>query len=72
MKNIGNDPRSLFNGNHFSSIYVIGERSEQLSKVFNDQPRDIYIGGVRTHVQNASSYFSKLKLCSPTFFTLAL
>ena len=24
MKNIWNDPRSLFNGNHFSSIYVIG------------------------------------------------
>ena len=22
MKNIGNDPRSLFNGNHFSSIYT--------------------------------------------------
>ena len=22
MKNIGNDPRSLFNGNHFSSIYI--------------------------------------------------
>ena len=21
MKNIGNDPRSLFNGNHFSSYY---------------------------------------------------
>ena len=42
MKNIGNDPRSLFNGNHFSSI-----------------------GGVRTFVQNASCYFSKLKLCSP-------
>ena len=58
MKNIGNDPRSLFNGNHFSSILsrtelarlvmgtivlVIGERSEPLSRVFNDQPRDIYI-----------------------------
>ena len=22
MKNIWNDPRSLFNGNHFSSIYI--------------------------------------------------
>ena len=22
MKNIGNDPRSLFNGNHFSSFFV--------------------------------------------------
>ena len=49
MKNIGNDPSSLFNGNHFSSViglvsvYVIGERSELLSRVFNDQPRDIYI-----------------------------
>ena len=62
MKNIGNDPRSLFNGNHFSSI--IGERSEPLSRVFNDKPRDIYIDGVRTYVQNASCYFSKLKLCS--------
>ena len=43
---------------------VIGERSEPLSRVFNDQPRDIY-GGVRTYVQNASCYFSKLKLRSP-------
>ena len=59
-----------------SYIYVIGERSEPLSRVFNDQPRDIYIGGVRTYVQNASCYFSKLKLCSPiivrTYVTLAL
>ena len=23
MKNIWNDPRSLFNGNHFSSIYIV-------------------------------------------------
>ena len=38
MKNIA---RSLFNGNHYSSI--IGERSEPLSRVFNDQPRHIYI-----------------------------
>ena len=53
---------------------VIGERSEPLSRVFNDQPRDIY-GGVRTYVQNASCYFSKLKLRSPiivrTYVTLA-
>ena len=27
MKNIGNDPRSIFNGNQFSS-YIIGERSK--------------------------------------------
>ena len=40
---------------------VIGERSEPLSRVFNDKPRDIY-GGVRTYVQNASCYFFKLKL----------
>ena len=85
MKNIGNDHRSLFNGNHFSSknkictyyiLYIIGERSEPLSRVFNDQPRDIYIDGVCTYVQNASCYFSKLKLCSPiivrTYVTLAL
>ena len=26
MKNIGNDPRSLFNGNHFSSIMVVPVR----------------------------------------------
>ena len=55
---------------------VIGERSEPLSREFNDQPRDIYIDGVRTYVQNASSYFSKLKLCSPiivrTYVILAL
>ena len=44
--------------------YIIGERSEPLSRVFNDQPRDI-CGGVRTYVQNASCYFSKLKLRSP-------
>ena len=30
---------------------VIGERSEPLSRVFNDQPCDIYYGGVRTHVR---------------------
>ena len=29
--------------NGCSVIYVIGERSEPLSRVFNDQPRDIYI-----------------------------
>ena len=53
---------------------VIGERSEPLSRVFNDKLRDIY-GGVRTCVQNASCYFSKLKLRSPiivrTYVTLA-
>ena len=47
MKNIWNDPRSLFNGNHFSSSdvrdVVIGERSEPLSRVFNDPTRGIYI-----------------------------
>ena len=54
--------------------YIIGERREPLSRVFNDQPCDIY-GGVRTYVQNASCYFSKLKLHSPilvlTYVTLA-
>ena len=34
------------NGSILSSF--IGERSEPFSRVFNDQPRDIYIGGVRT------------------------
>ena len=29
MKNIWNDPCSLFNGNHFSSIYIIGERAKR-------------------------------------------
>ena len=29
MKNIWNDPRSLFNGNHFSSILLASERSER-------------------------------------------
>ena len=56
------------------TIFLVGERSEPLSRVFNDQPRDIY-GGVRTYVQNASCYFSKLKLRSPiivrTYVTLA-
>ena len=41
MKNIGNDPRSLFNGNYFSS-YRRAKRA-----VFNDQTRDIYIIGER-------------------------
>ena len=55
---------------------VISERSEPLSTVFmnNNQPRDIY-GGVRTYIQNASCYFSKLKLRSlfivRTYVTLA-
>ena len=47
---------------------LIGERSEPLSMVFNDQPRDIYIynmADVRPYVQNASCYFSKLKLSPP-------
>ena len=58
MKNIWNDPRSLFNGNHFSSTTadhaIIGEGSEPLSRVFNDQPRDIYIWPMsdRTYVSN--------------------
>ena len=60
---------------HPYGTYIIGERSEPLSRVFNDQPRDIY-GGVRTYVQNASCYFSKLKLRSPimvrTYVILAL
>ena len=34
MKNIGNDPRSLFNGNHFSS-WRASEASETLSGLFN-------------------------------------
>ena len=34
----------------FFLIQIIGERSEPLSRVFNDQPRDIY-GGVRTYVR---------------------
>ena len=56
------------------TIFLVGERSEPLSRVFNEQPRDIY-GGIRTYVQNASCYFSKLKLRSPiivrTYVTLA-
>ena len=36
--------------------YIIGERSEPLAMVFNDQPRNIYIymADVRPYVQNAS------------------
>ena len=43
MKNIGNDPRSLFNGNHFSSI--IGERAKRGRRylVMFMETRDIYI-----------------------------
>ena len=40
MKNIGNDPRSLFNGNHFSSHWRANEASETLSGLFN---RESYI-----------------------------
>ena len=46
--------RSPCNGNHFSSIMIlsiIGEGSEPLSMVFNDQPRDIYVADVRPHVR---------------------
>ena len=61
-------------GRYVINVYIIGERSEPLSRVFNGQPRDIY-GGVRTYVQNASCYFSKLELRSPiivrTYVTLA-
>ena len=32
---------------------IIGKRSEPLSRVFNDQPRDIYMAmSVRTYVSN--------------------
>ena len=44
---------------------IIGERSKPLSRVFNDQPHDIYIyiyGGVRitvrTYVSNAHAHVS--------------
>ena len=40
MKNIWNDPRSLFNGNHFSSNWRASEVSETLSGLFN---RESYI-----------------------------
>ena len=71
MKNIWNDPRSLFNGNHFSSYpraqasMVIGERSEPLSRVFNDQPRGIYIymvESVRTYVSNTHAHV-RMSVC---------
>ena len=44
-----------------SSSYgtIIGERSEPLSRVFNDQPRDIYMAMspyVRTYVSNAHAH----------------
>ena len=33
-------------------VFLIGERSEPLSRVFNDKLRDIYVyGGVRTYVR---------------------
>ena len=36
-------------------IRFIGERSEPLSRVFSDKPRDIY-GGVRTYVSNTHAH----------------
>ena len=33
-------------------IMIIGERSEPLSRVFNDQPRDNMVVSVRTYVSN--------------------
>ena len=41
MKNIGNDPRSLFNGNYCAS-WRANEASETLSGLFNRESR-IYI-----------------------------
>ena len=53
-----------------------GNRRAKLATLYGVQPRDIYIDGVRMYVQNASCYFSKLKLCSRiivrTYVTLAL
>ena len=44
MKNIWNDPRSLFNGNYFSSYYVLlaSERSER-DTLRSVQSRIVYI-----------------------------
>ena len=46
-------------------IYVIGERSEPLSRVFNDQPRGIYIymvESVRTYVSNTHAHV-RMSVC---------
>ena len=40
-------------------IYIIGERSEPLSMVFNDQPRDIYIYVTRS--EKTYHFAQKLK-----------
>ena len=42
---IGGDLATPFQVNDIFICYIIGERSEPLSRVFNDQPRDIYIYG---------------------------
>ena len=55
--------RSPFNVLH--SVLVIGERSEPLSRVFNDQPRGIYIymvESVRTYVPNTHARVSVLRI----------
>ena len=47
-KNIGNDPARFL---MVTIFLVIGERSEPLSRVFNDQLRGIYYSGIRTYVR---------------------
>ena len=44
---------------HAIIIIIIGERSEPLSRVFNDQPRDIYVSmvvSIRTYVSNMHAH----------------
>ena len=46
-------------------IIIIGERSEPLSRVFNDPTRGIYIyiyGGIRTYVSNTHAHV-RMSVC---------
>ena len=50
-----------------SSQFLIGERSEPLSRVFNDQPRGIYmyifmVESVRTYVSNTHAHI-RMSVC---------
>ena len=63
MKNIWNDPRSLFNGNHFTSL--VGERAKRARRylVMFMKTRDIYMY-ICTSVSNTHVRMSVLRLNS--------
>ena len=56
---------SIENRGYIYRLYIIGERSEPLSRVFNDQSRGIYIymvESVRTYVSNTHAHV-RMSIC---------